>query len=89
MSIGWSDHALGAFYQRLSVRAGKAKAIKTTARTIAILVYSPLRDGLIYSEQAAREYDLSQVHRRLRAGRKRAASLGFELINTATGLIME
>ena len=38
MSLGRSDHALGAFYRRLAARAGKAKAITATARKLAILV---------------------------------------------------
>ena len=41
--IGRSDTALGAFYHRLSSRAGKAKAVTATARKIAILFYNTLR----------------------------------------------
>src|SRR5271157_3694203 len=32
MSLGRSDHALGAFYRRMAARVGKAKAITATAR---------------------------------------------------------
>jgi transposase len=39
-TIGRSDTALGAFYRRLSSRAGKAKAVTATARKIAILFYN-------------------------------------------------
>ncbi len=89
MSIGRSGHALGAFYRRLAARIGKAKAITATARKIAILVYRSLRDGLIYSEQTASEYDQTQTKRRIRALRKRAASLGFQIVDETTGLVME
>jgi transposase len=47
-TIGRSDTALGAFYRRLSARAGKAKAVTATARKIAVLFYNTLRHGLIY-----------------------------------------
>ena len=41
-SIGRSETALGAFYRRLSARAGKAKAVTATARKIAVLFYNAL-----------------------------------------------
>jgi hypothetical protein len=40
-TIGRSDTTLGAFYRRLSSRAGKAKAVTATARKIAVLFYTP------------------------------------------------
>jgi transposase len=88
MSIGRSDHALGAFYRRLSARIGKAKAITATARKLAILVYRMLRDKLTYTEESATHYDSRQRSRQLRRLRGRARSLGFELVDTTTGLVM-
>lgn len=88
MTIGRSDHALGAFYRRLAARIGKAKAITATARKLAILVYLTLRDKLVYSEQSAASYDASQRKRMIRGLRKRAKSLGFQLVDTSTGLLM-
>ena len=61
MSLGRSDHALGAFYRRLAARTGKAKAITATARKLAILVYRMLRDRIPYRESSAADYD--QHHR--------------------------
>lgn len=88
MSLGRSDHALGAFYRRLAARVGKAKAITATARKLAILVYRMLRDRVSYREVSATEYDQTQRARILRGLRRRAASLGLELVDTQTGLVM-
>lgn len=88
MSLGRSDHALGAFYRRLGARVGKAKAITATARKLAILVYRMLRDHLTYRELSAAGYDRLQRSRILRGLRKRAAALGIELVDTSTGLVM-
>jgi transposase len=57
MSLGRSDHALGAFYRRLGARVGKAKAITATARKLAILVYRMLRYQTPYHELSAADYD--------------------------------
>lgn len=88
MSLGRSDNALGAFYRRMAARIGKAKAITATARKLAILVYRMLRDRMSYRDLSAADYDQQQRTRILRGLRKRAASLGFELVDTQTGLVM-
>ena len=88
MSLGRSDHALGAFYRRMGARVGKAKAITATARKLAILVYRMLRDKMNYQEPSAANYDQQQRSRILRGLRKRAHSLGFEIVDTTTGLVM-
>jgi transposase len=85
MRIGRSDHALGAFYRRVGMRIGKAKAITATARKLAVLFYRMLRDKRPYREQTAADYDAGQRMRVLRHLRKRAESLGFQLIDRATG----
>ncbi len=88
MSLGRSDHALGAFYRRLGARVGKAKAITATARKLAILLYRMLRNGMTYHEVTGHDYDLMQRSRILRGLRRRAASLGLELVDTNTGAVM-
>lgn len=88
MSLGRSDHALGAFYRRLAARVGKAKAITATARKLAILVYRMLRDHMPYLELSAADYDQQQRSRILRGLRKRAASLGLALVDTQTGAVI-
>src|SRR5689334_8558095 len=51
-----SDTALGAFYRRLSSRAGK-KAVTATARKIAVLFYKTLRHGMSYKDPGADHYE--------------------------------
>ena len=88
MSAGRTSTALGAFYRRLAYRVGKAKAITATARKLALLVYRMLRDRIPYRESSAADYDQHHRSRVLRGLRKRAASLGCELVDTQTGLVM-
>jgi len=83
-----SDHALGAFYRRLAGRAGKAKAITATARKLAIILYCMLRDSTPYREQSAAVYDQRQRKRALHGLRKRAQSLGFDLVQIDSGLVL-
>lgn len=85
MSIGRSDHALGAFYRRLAARVGKPSAITATARKLALLVYRMLKDRLNYEEMSSADYDQTQSARILRGLRRRAMSLGLLLVDAQTG----
>ena len=85
MSLGRIETALGAFYRRMAFRVGKAKAITATARKLAILVYRPLKDGLVYRDPGAAAYDAQHRQRVIRRLRQRAANLGFALVNRQTG----
>jgi transposase len=89
MNLGRTQTALGAFYRRLAFRVGKAKAITATARKLAILVYRALKDGLLYTDPGADAYDAQHRTRVLRRLRQRAANLGFDLVNRATGELVE
>ena len=89
MNLGRTQTALGAFYRRLAVRAGKAKAITATARKLAILVYRTLKEGLVYADPGADAYDAQHRTRLLRRLRQRAANLGFGLIDLSTGEVVE
>ena len=82
MTIGRSDTALGAFYRRLSSRAGKAKAVTATARKIAILFYSTLRHGIAFRDPGADHYEEQSRadHRRHRSAcRRRTLPKGSEI----------
>ena len=83
MRLSRSDHALGAFYRRLAGRIGKAKAITAAARKLAVLFYQVLRHKLVYREQTQADYDQRQRSRALRSLRRRAQSLGFDLVERA------
>ena len=89
MNLGRTQTALGAFYRRLAFRVGKAKAITATARKLAILVYRTLKDGLVYADPGADVYDAQHRTHVVRRLRQRAANLGFELVNRATGELVE
>ena len=79
VSVGRTDTALGAFYRRLSARAGKAKAITATARKIAVLFYNTLRHGMSYADPGATYYEERYRQRVLGNLQRRAKSLGYVL----------
>jgi hypothetical protein len=89
MSLARTQTALGAFYRRLAVRIGKPKAITATARKLAILVYRTLKGGFHYTDPGAAPYDARQRRLALGSLRRRAASLGFNLVNGQTGEILD
>src|ERR1700712_2077515 len=78
-TVGRSDTALGAFYRRLSSRAGKSKAVTATARKIAVLFYNTLRHGMSYRDPGADQYEQQYRSRVLANLQRRAKLLGFVL----------
>jgi transposase len=78
-TVGRSDTALGAFYRRLSSRAGKSKAVTATARKIAVLFSNTLRHGMHYRDPGANQYERQHRSRVLANLQCRAKSLGFGL----------
>lgn len=82
ITIGRTNTALGAFYRRLGVRIGKAKAVTATARKLAVLLYNALRYGLHYRDPGADYYEQRYQDRLLKNLRRRAAELGYELTET-------
>lgn len=78
-TVGRSDTALGAFYRRLSSRAGKAKAVTATARKIAVLFYNTVRHRMSYKDPGADHYEKQYRSRILANLQRRAKSLGFVL----------
>jgi transposase len=83
LSVGRSDTALGAFYRRLGARIGKAKAVTATARKLAILFYNTLRKGLRYEDPGASYYEERYRQRVLQNLKRRARSLGYNLVEAA------
>ena len=88
MALVRGDHALGAFYRRLAARTDKPTAMTATARKLALLVYRMLTYNMPSHHTSAAEYDTRQRTRILRGLRKRATSLGFELVEASTGLVV-
>jgi hypothetical protein len=85
VNLGRTQTALGAFYRRLAYRVGQAKAVTATARKLAILVYRTLKEGFVDVDPGADAYDRAHRTAVVRRLRQRAATLGFELVNTSTG----
>jgi transposase len=88
MSLTRTSTALGAFYRRLAMRVGKAKAITATARKLAVLVYRVLSGYLVYHDPGADAYHQLNRDRELRSLRKRAKLLGLELLDLSTGEVV-
>jgi transposase len=88
MSLMHAQTALGAFYRRLAVRTGKAKALTATARKLALLVYRVLSGKLTAQHLDAATYHERNRLRELRALRRRASTLGLQLLNPSTGEIL-
>ena len=88
MALVRGDHARGAFYRRLAARTDKPTAMTATARKLALLVYRMLTYNMPSHHTSAAEYDTRQRTRILRGLRKRATSLGFELVEASTGLVV-
>ena len=79
VNIGKTQTALGAFYRRLSARAGKAKAVTATARKLAVLFYRALRFGLEYADPGAEYYEERYKRRAIENLQRRARGLGITL----------
>ena len=80
VNIGRTQTALGAFYRRLAVRAGKAKAVTATARKLAVLFYNALRYGLRYEDPGADYYETRFRQRTVHNLERRAKQLGYALV---------
>jgi len=78
-SVGRTETALGAFYRRLAVRIGKAKALTATARKIAILFYRAMRYGLRYEDPGADQYEQRYRDRVIKQLQRRASQFGYSL----------
>ena len=79
VTVGRTNTALGAFYRRLAVRIGKAKAVTATARKIAILFYNAMRFGMNYQDPGADRYEQKYRERVVKGLYRRAAEFGFTL----------
>ena len=75
-----SDSALGAFLRRKKAHLGAPKAITATAHKLARLIYTMLRYGQEYVDAGAEYYERQYQQRALRAAKRRAAQLGYQLM---------
>ena len=75
-----SDSALGAFLRRKKAQLGAPKAITATAHKLARLIYTMLRYGQEYVDAGAEYYERQYQGRALRAAKRQAAQLGYQLV---------
>ena len=80
MNAGRTQTALGAFYRRLAVRVGKAKAVVATAAKMARVVYLMMRNVMSYKESGYAAYEERYRERVIRNLERRAKTLGLRLL---------
>jgi transposase len=78
-SVGQSKTPLGLFYRRIRSRIGGLGAVKATAHKLACLVYRMLKYGEEYVTQSMAEYEAKLEANMLKALKRKAAALGFQL----------
>lgn len=83
VSVERSQSELGAYYRRKRSEKGPGCAATATAHKIARLYYSLVKNGSEYEEQSARAYEERERERAVSSLKKRAKSLGFELVAKA------
>jgi transposase len=78
------DSAFGAFYRRMKARLGPKQAIVATAHKIARAFYYILKHRTPFHDLGGEEYERRAREREIKNLQKRAAKLGFSLIETPT-----
>jgi transposase len=85
-----SKNATGAFMRRLENKGKSGKSVrKATAHKICGDVYNIVKHGKEHYEQSAIEYEAQFQARKIMMMTKTLNSLGYTIINTNTGLLME
>lgn len=75
-----SQSALGAYYRRLCARMDKPKAVTAVAHKLARLIYTLLTKGEAYVDQGQQYYEERYRERVLHQLKKRAETLGMQLV---------
>ena len=78
-SVGKTMTPLGLFYRRIRSRIGGLGAVKATAHKLACLVYRMLKYGQEYVIQSIEEYEAKAKANLLKALKRKAAAIGFQL----------
>jgi transposase len=78
-SLHASKGALGAFLRRKKAHLGAPKAVTATAHKLARIVYQALKHGMTYVRQTQEEYLERVREQQVKAFRKQARTLGFEV----------
>ena len=83
-AAGNSHTALGAFHRRMRARLGPAKAITATAHKLSRIFYRMWKHREGYKDLGVDYYELKFRDRSVRYLTKRAANLGFRLVQLQT-----
>jgi hypothetical protein len=75
-----SQTYLGAQFRRLRTKLGAPIAIKAMAAKLARLVYRMLRQGKKYVDLGMKFYEAQQRHKQIRYLKRKAAELGFKIV---------
>jgi transposase len=78
--LGKTNTPLGSFYRRKRAQLGAPKAVTATARKLGSLIYRLIKNGEGYKEPDLHTYELKYKDQILNSLRKRASSLGFDLV---------
>jgi transposase len=79
-SLERSQTAMGAFHRRMKAKMGAAEGVTATAHKLARTVYRLIKHGEAYVRQGVADYEKKYQEKKLRALKKTATALGFELI---------
>lgn len=82
--VKMSDSALAAFYRRLAVRVGKAKALTALAYKLARMYYHLMKEGRQYVEVGVEAYEEKHQRQQVALLHKRARKLGYTVQPIAT-----
>jgi transposase len=82
-AVARGPSALGAFYRRMKAKLGPAKAIVATAHKIARIFYAMLKQRTPFEPMSAAEYDERERQREINRMRKKAAKMGYQLVEVA------
>ena len=78
--MGGSGAVVASALHRSDSALGAPKAITATAHKLARLIYTMLRYGQEYVDAGAEYYERQYQQRALRAAKRRAAQLGYQLV---------
>jgi len=87
-SVTRSPCAFGAYYRRKKARFGPLPALVATAHKIARTVYAMLKHRIQYHDIGAVTYEQKQQERELNSLKKKAAKLGFTLVQHEPASVM-
>ncbi len=79
-AVGRTQTALGQFYRRIKSRIGGRGAITATAHKLSRLVYRMLKHGTGYVTRSLAEYEAEVREKLERSLRRKAQSLGYDLV---------